>query len=78
MPRSFRSFLLHADELLDGPGSHEAEMEIRSAPAEESERRDRELQGSGAVHQLLFERSQDDRPKRLKPSMRPPPSHEDA
>jgi hypothetical protein len=77
MPRSFRSVLAHADELLVSRDSSELDVKIGPAVAGESERREGNRHPPGRVHQLLFERSQDERPDRAKASKRGPRSPED-
>jgi hypothetical protein len=58
MPRSFRSLLAHADELLADPGDGVAKAEVRRASTGKT-RRDARL-CSAILNQRLFEWSQED------------------
>lgn len=62
MPRSFRSLLVHADELLADPGERVAKLDVR--PASESEPRDRPPTTQAMLNQHLFESSQGDQNER--------------
>ena len=58
MPRSFRSLLAHADELLADPGESVAKLEVRRASTEKA---DKKAQACPAIlNQHLFESSQKD------------------
>jgi hypothetical protein len=62
MPRSFRSVLAHADELLAGPGDGVAKVEVRRASTGKTRHKARVC--PAILNQRLFEWSQKDPSKR--------------
>lgn len=61
MPRSFRSFLVHADELLADLDGANPKIEIRRASSGERGRQVKPPDCPEMLNQRLFERSQDER-----------------
>jgi hypothetical protein len=58
MPRSFRSVLAHADELLADPGERLAKVEVR--PESKGKNAEKTRVCPAILNQRLFEWSQDD------------------